>query len=60
MIKDDNKDNVQQELFEYRENILLALREEPYNQIISEKKKFEYRTRFTKNKTRAYIIFRKL
>ena len=55
MTNEDNRDNVQQELFEYRENILLALREEPYKQIIENNKKFEYRTRFTKNKTRAYI-----
>lgn len=40
-------------------NILLSLREEYYNDMLSGKKHYEYRTRFLKEKTTAYIYISK-
>ncbi len=41
------------------ENILISLRQEQYELILNGSKKYEYRTRFTKNKTRAFVYISK-
>ena len=40
-------------------NILLSLKKEPYDNILSGQKKFEYRTRFFQSPSKAYIYLSK-
>ncbi len=35
--------------------VLMSLREKPYKEILSGKKKYEYRTRYTNNETVVFI-----
>ena len=42
-----------------KKNILLSLREEYYNQILDGSKKYEYRTRYLKEETIAYVYISK-
>ena len=44
---------------ESKKNILLSLREEYYNQMLDGSKKYEYRTRYLKEETIAYIYISK-
>lgn len=44
---------------ESKKNILLSLREEYYNQMLDGSKKYEYRTRYLREETTAYIYISK-